>query len=632
MAEIVPDGTTATQVSLDSLGRTVVELADADADRISHNRYQSFNVGDNGAILNNRTAGARTIINEVTGAEPSSLNGEIRVLGTRAHVVIANPNGISVNGAEVFNMASLALATGEISYQTRTGNFGDDYRNPVVNVSGGSIYIGADGLTGSLNRLELLSQRFIAEGELHNNSESAFASIGVKTGAGSHEINSRLAMSDPADGWLNSTYSNAESAVLAVDISSAASLRASRVSMQVTALGAGVRSAGNIYATANHFSLTSEGKVEISGDVKAAGDLAIEADNISSIAADGQQNTIESQFGAVALSSDSDIYLESTLLSAAQTADGGNALTLTATGDIKLRARSEEQRSILFSLQGIHLNSQRLYNHSGRILANTGLTINTTLFDNSVEIEAFDQLGEISHNSHDGKRLWYTAFLQRERQNERSIRFGEPDAGRLISEIIVAQGDADITATEAYRGYGADIIANDGNIQINTARFQNESALVGEAWMTSRCNLGGCDERGGSDVDLLGGNIQASQQLTIDASESLMNVGGTLQAVNDVHLQSPVMESHGVVVYDVLTRNKGLRGLLLKNDAIWVAVDQGGAVVSNMGTLNLSGGTLQFYGAGVAAPDIKGDYRTVREPTTQELLLRRRIGLGGDLF
>lgn len=229
-------------------------------------------------------------------------------------------------------MASLAVATGEISYQTRTGDFGDDYRNPVVNVSGGSIYIGADGLTGSLNRLELLSQRFIAEGELHNNSESAFASIGVKTGAGSHEINSRLAMSDPADGWLNSTYSKAESAVLAVDISSAASLRASRVSMQVTALGAGVRSAGNIYATANHFSLTTEGKAEISGDVKAAGDLAIVADNISSIAADGQQNTIESQFGAVALSSDSDIYLESTLLSAAQTAYGGNALTLTATG------------------------------------------------------------------------------------------------------------------------------------------------------------------------------------------------------------------------------------------------------------------------------------------------------------
>jgi len=151
--------------------------------------------------------------------------------------------------------------------------------------------------------------------------------------------------------------------------------------------------------------------------------------------------------------------------------------------------------------------------------------------------------------------------------------------------------------------------------------------------MSSRCNLGGCDERGGSNVELLGGSIQASNELNIIASDSLDNLGGTLQAVNDVTLNASEMASSGIEVYDVLTRNKGLRGLLLKNDALWIAVDQGGAVISNMGMISLGGSVLTIDGGRIeSAGDISGDYDIVRKPTTQELIMRERIGIGEDIF
>ena len=80
---------------------------------ISRNEYETFNVPEKGAILNNsytlsksELAGyvqgnnnmaerpAKIIGNEVTGTGSTSMDGFLEVAGNRADVVIANPNGI----------------------------------------------------------------------------------------------------------------------------------------------------------------------------------------------------------------------------------------------------------------------------------------------------------------------------------------------------------------------------------------------------------------------------------------------------------------------------------------------------------------------------------------------------------
>ena len=41
---------------------------------------------------------ARLILNEVTSTNPSFLQAPIAVVGPRAHFILANPNGITVDG------------------------------------------------------------------------------------------------------------------------------------------------------------------------------------------------------------------------------------------------------------------------------------------------------------------------------------------------------------------------------------------------------------------------------------------------------------------------------------------------------------------------------------------------------
>jgi filamentous hemagglutinin family protein len=52
------------------------------------------------------------ILNEVSSINPTSLNGYTEIAGQKADMVIANPNGISINGAGFINTSSITLTTG----------------------------------------------------------------------------------------------------------------------------------------------------------------------------------------------------------------------------------------------------------------------------------------------------------------------------------------------------------------------------------------------------------------------------------------------------------------------------------------------------------------------------------------
>ena len=109
-------------------GMDILHIAGVDGNGISHNAYTQFNVKERGLILNNATKytktqlagyidknmflagnGAKTIINEVTSTNPSTLKGYIEVAGNPADVVIVNPNGMTVNGLGVINGTHMTL-------------------------------------------------------------------------------------------------------------------------------------------------------------------------------------------------------------------------------------------------------------------------------------------------------------------------------------------------------------------------------------------------------------------------------------------------------------------------------------------------------------------------------------------
>lgn len=125
------DGSTSTTIDTAPNGVPIVNIANPNPGGLSHNSYRQFNVDPSGLILNNADRNvvgtqiggqilgnpnlkqpARIILNEVTSTRPSALNGFTEVAGQGADVVIANPNGISVNGAGFINVPRVTLTTG----------------------------------------------------------------------------------------------------------------------------------------------------------------------------------------------------------------------------------------------------------------------------------------------------------------------------------------------------------------------------------------------------------------------------------------------------------------------------------------------------------------------------------------
>ena len=103
-------------------GVPLVNIATPNGKGVSHNQFEQFNVNPQGLILNNSASAgvsvlggaiagntnllggtARLILNEVTGASRSTLNGATEVFGDRAEYILANPNGITCNGCGFIN-------------------------------------------------------------------------------------------------------------------------------------------------------------------------------------------------------------------------------------------------------------------------------------------------------------------------------------------------------------------------------------------------------------------------------------------------------------------------------------------------------------------------------------------------
>ncbi|MBL0317833.1 MAG: filamentous hemagglutinin N-terminal domain-containing protein [Alphaproteobacteria bacterium] len=147
----------------ESLNHTPVEnIATPNGGGVSHNKLGELQVGNEGLIVNNSassgistigsivvgngnlTSGneARIIINEVTGTNPSSLQGPTEIFGREAEYVVANPNGISCNGCGFFNTPKVTLAT-RVPHMDGAGNI--DH----ITVDKGNILIEGNGVDAS---------------------------------------------------------------------------------------------------------------------------------------------------------------------------------------------------------------------------------------------------------------------------------------------------------------------------------------------------------------------------------------------------------------------------------------------------------------------------------------------------
>ncbi|MFV8663939.1 filamentous hemagglutinin N-terminal domain-containing protein, partial [Ralstonia pseudosolanacearum] len=158
------------------------------------------------ADLNNPTVRARTIVNQVTSTDPSLIQGNIAVLGPRANVIIANPNGITVDGGSFTNTGNVALTTGQVSFNDFTTGAGQLQRNVVLNTGSGSINIGPGGLAGAMLNLELIAKQVRVAGAVQNSFTDANSKVRIVAGDSRAEIDTSVSPTDNLNPWV--TYSS----------------------------------------------------------------------------------------------------------------------------------------------------------------------------------------------------------------------------------------------------------------------------------------------------------------------------------------------------------------------------------------------------------------------------------------
>lgn len=273
----VTSGATNTTVTSARNGVPVVNIAAPNASGLSHNTFTSYSVDANGLVLNNgdtsqlfrssQLAGqvaanpnlvagkqAGIILNEVTGNDRSILAGFTEVVGGKASVIVANPYGITCNGAGFINTDRVSLVTGT---PTIAAGVLDSF-----DVRGGDIHITGTGINASAQQLlDLVSRKIAVNGQVN------VPVLNVVAGTNNWNYATGATVSIASDGSAAPTY--------AIDSSVLGGMYAGRISLKATEAGVGVRMLGEAAATANDFIITSAGKIEMAGKLSAARDLSL---------------------------------------------------------------------------------------------------------------------------------------------------------------------------------------------------------------------------------------------------------------------------------------------------------------------------------------------------------------------
>ena len=272
-ASIAVDHTGAGNTSLDQTasGVTSVNIATPNTTGLSHNRYTQFDVGPGGVILNNATqelsasqlgglmqgngnlaasGAARVILNEVTSANRSLLEGAVEVHGVSADVILANPNGITCNGCGVINTPRVTLTTG-------VAQVGADGALSGFDVQGGDVLIGSRGADLRSSAIfDIVSRKISVQGAV-----AAGGDLNLTAGRNSY---------DYATGSATSLGSDGADPAIAIDSSLLGGMYAGPITLVSTDAGSGVNMQGQMASNAGQMVLTADGQL-VMGEARATG-------------------------------------------------------------------------------------------------------------------------------------------------------------------------------------------------------------------------------------------------------------------------------------------------------------------------------------------------------------------------
>ncbi|MGJ0191331.1 hemagglutinin repeat-containing protein, partial [Pantoea sp. RRHST58] len=648
-AQITPV-TPGTKMDAAGNGVPVVNIATPNGAGVSHNQYQQYNVGQEGLILNNATgqlnqtqlggliqnnpnlkAGqeARAIINEVTGANRSQLQGYTEVAGKAANVMVANPYGITCNGCGFINTPNVTLTTGRPQLDAN-GNLA------ALEVSKGAVIVEGKGLDGSsADAVSIVARATEINAGIHAKD------LSVTVGA------NRVG----ADGSVTPIAGEGTAPLVTVDTGALGGMYANRIRLVSSEKGVGVN-LGNLVAKQGDIQLDSSGQltlntslssgaltakgasVALGGDNKAAGQIAVNAqqdvaigpgalvsDAVIAVSASGNLTT-----QGASLTAGRDIRLSGGTLSADQASRGnaGETIQLQAATQLsnagqftagKMLSASAQQLDNRGSLAAAAttLSADTVTNHSGATLVGTGslavrsgsllnqgvisapaLTLDSAQTDNSGLLQGADAL------SFSGSQFNNLAGGTLSSNNDFSLNFQTLDNGGLISSgatltlggrSLINRGEinaANLTALNETIGNGqSGSLLAEHRLQLNNNALHNSGKIAAEQLAI---NSGAVSNSG---------TLQAKQ--TLETQGQQLDNRGTVLSDGQLTLNADTLSNAGALQGQQVTviANSGLNSgkVLSLGDASFTLghLDNRGSLLSQQ-ALRLSSGETDNNG------------------------------------
>ena len=253
----------------------IINITNPDSKGVSINEYSRFNTPTTGTILNNSnknidtkiagqidanyrlTKEASLIINKVNSAEKSSLKGNLEVAGSRADVVIANPNGISVDGLNMINSRSLTLTTGNINKLSP---------KEIELISNNSIDIVGDGLNDkSSDYTNVISNAVNLNSNIHANELNIIGEKAVGSSSGK---------------LYNDVKAKNQENSFSLDSSALGGMYANKIKLVGTSNGVGVNNNGLVIAN-NNIEISLDGDIVNTGAIASNKDANIKANTVT---------------------------------------------------------------------------------------------------------------------------------------------------------------------------------------------------------------------------------------------------------------------------------------------------------------------------------------------------------------
>ena len=526
----------------------------------------NFNVKDNNG--NNVGREADIILNEITTNRVSNINGYIEVVGKKADVIIANPNGLMVGGAGFINTSRLSMITGsslnsnnEIkSSFDSNGNLNpflltDTNQNPnaIIQVVGQNVFdkngnpvaynLGID--AKDVKYADLISRVIKLNGNIVGSDNTE---VNIKTGndKAQYNKNTGFAVSSKTD-------NNSEKPEFAIDSTAFGGIYAGRIKFIATEDGVGVRTRSDLIASVDDIDFDVNGNIILEEEGSLQAKRNVNLDNVNNTSNNPNKTNANNQndreiINNSVMASENDINIKSNNLINntensklyalndiniidVNTIDNSNNGTINAGNNVNIFnsiLMNNSSNGVINAGNILNIsNNDTLNNQSGSILSNNKIEINSNNLNNSNN-------GYI-YSSND----LYINILNNLDNSNNAIIEGDGSITIISKNIDNTNGTISSTATNTA-----------SNTNTNTNNTRNSTTRTLPTNQTQNSNSSSTPILSITSQNSLNnnnGNIKSNGDITINIDKDY-NINGTLYSNSSININAKNITNNSDVI------------------------------------------------------------------------------------